>query len=1051
MVNDMAILVCPTCSTQYKIDDAKLVEAKKFRCKRCKTLSPIQGNILTEAPFEDTHIPEVTKTSLSTPEDEFALAEKMLEHLEASEDIETIFRQEGELLEVSGNTPLLLNTSDHVWLVNSGGTVDIFTVRIEDGKIIGARTHLLRLLPGHIFFDFASEKYGKERALLAVGGIGSSVLQLSIARVKQLAQEQEFTAIGIAALVDQWVTDLTKAIQKTLIPKDFEALQAHQEIQLAANVNITSEKGVLWVQHLEGAGKWFGLDTRPFIEGNELFPIPEHAWLQTAIDTLVRGVTISDCITHDLLWKSLEKFHAIALDFVIASIKEFNSRERLRLQQKKREETSSLRNAFSKLASVVRTAKQHDIIEETPDPLLAVCRIIGKYSGISFKPHPSSREGVTSKDPLQDIVRASRARVRQVVLKDQWWRQDNGAFLAYKTEGNRPVALIPNSSKSYRLVDPVEGTIPKVTAELAESLEATGYIFYRPFPEHPLNLWGITKFGFRGLGMDITVILTVATLGALLGLLPPIFTGRIFNSVIPESNISQLTQLALILLVTAITMSLFEITKAIGLLRVEGKLDSSVQAALWDRLLALPVPFFREYTAGDLANRSMGINAIRQIFSGTVVQALFAGIFSVFYWGLLFYYNWELALVATVLGLTAILCTSFIGYYFVRYQKPIQALEGRISGLLLQLLTGINKLRITGTEDRAFALWSKEFSEQKKISVKSKTTQNVLKTFNAIFPVIAAMIIFSWVVYRIKDSLTIGDFLAFNTAYLSFQFALIQMSLALVSALTAIPIYTRLQPILTSPVEIDETKSSPPQLTGDIEINQVHFRYKPDGPLILHDISLKVNPGEFVAFVGSSGSGKSTLMRLLLGFEKPESGTIYCDGQDLDSIDLREVRQQIGVVLQNSRIMQGTILENITGSSTLTINDAWEAARMAGCEEDIREMPMQMHTVLPPGGGTLSGGQRQRILIARAVVKKPRILIFDEATSALDNRTQEIVSKSIEKLQATRIVIAHRLSTIMHADRIYVLEKGHLVQSGTYEELINREGVFAELAKRQLT
>jgi ATP-binding cassette subfamily C protein len=192
------------------------------------------------------------------------------------------------------------------------------------------------------------------------------------------------------------------------------------------------------------------------------------------------------------------------------------------------------------------------------------------------------------------------------------------------------------------------------------------------------------------------------------------------------------------------------------------------------------------------------------------------------------------------------------------------------------------------------------------------------------------------------------------------------------------------------------------------------------------------------------------LTRLLLGFEKPASGCVFYDGKDLDRLDVNQVRRQIGVVLQNGKLIAGDILSNIIGSLNLTIDHAWEAARSAGLEEDIQALPMGMHTFLSEGGGNLSGGQRQRLLIARALVNKPSILLFDEATSALDNRTQAIVNESLEALQVSRMVIAHRLSTVQKADRILVLDKGKLVESGTYEELMQQGEIFAELARRQV-
>jgi ATP-binding cassette subfamily C protein len=298
--------------------------------------------------------------------------------------------------------------------------------------------------------------------------------------------------------------------------------------------------------------------------------------------------------------------------------------------------------------------------------------------------------------------------------------------------------------------------------------------------------------------------------------------------------------------------------------------------------------------------------------------------------------------------------------------------------------------------------------------------------------------------------MTTGDFIAFNAAFGLFLTAMQALGDASLSLLRVVPIYERLMPVLETKPEVDRSKAPPGKLTGAIELSHVHFRYDPDGPFIVKDVSLKIKAGEFVAFVGSSGCGKSTLMRLMLGFEQSSSGSIYYDGQDLPSLDVRLVRQQMGVVMQQSRVMPTEIFRNIVGVASRTIEDAWEAAEKAGFAEDIRNMPMGMHTYVSEGGGTLSGGQRQRLMISRAIVNKPKIIFLDEATSALDNRTQAIVTESMDRMSATRIVIAHRLSTIIKADRICYLHGGQIVESGTYQELMDKNGPFAELARRQM-
>jgi len=547
------------------------------------------------------------------------------------------------------------------------------------------------------------------------------------------------------------------------------------------------------------------------------------------------------------------------------------------------------------------------------------------------------------------------------------------------------------------------------------------------------------------------MIALMGVAGGLLALLMPIMTGIIFDTIIPEASRNQMVQLAVILISVTIAQTLFQVTRGIALVRLEGRMDTRVQSAVWDRLLSLPVPFFRDYTAGDLANRSMGINAIRKMLSGVTLDAVLACIFSVFNLALLFYYDTGMALLALGLAMAMLLVTLLINFLQLRLQRPLMTLEGKNAGMLLQFITGIAKLRVSGTEDRALAEWARTITEKRKLGYKAGTLQNIQVTFSGAFPIIASMAIFAWMVFKIKSGMmSTGKFLAFNAAYASFQTALLQMSNVVTTSLAVIPLFERAKPILSTLPEIDENKSPPGNLSGDFEAKSINFRYSPDGLLILKEVSIGIRPGEFVAIVGGSGSGKSTLMRLLLGFEEPEAGSIYYDGQPLDTLDIREVRRQIGVVLQNGMLMQGSIFENIVGQSGLTIEDAWEAARMVGIEEDIKAMPMGMHTMVTAGGGTLSGGQRQRLIIARAIVKRPPILFFDEATSALDNRTQAIVSESLERLNVSRIVIAHRLSTIINADRIYVLDKGEMLQCGTYEELMAREGLFAELAKRQI-
>jgi ATP-binding cassette subfamily C protein len=708
-------------------------------------------------------------------------------------------------------------------------------------------------------------------------------------------------------------------------------------------------------------------------------------------------------------------------------------------------------NSISKLAAINKDKKTISLEEGSGDFLLDACRLLGQSMNIEILSPPESVPGNQSNTHLEDIARASRIRAREVTLKGEWYKEDGGPILGYMVEDDRPIALIPASPSKYILHDLTLGTKKIVDKETAAKVKYFGFVFYRPFENKKINIWDIISFGVKNCWKrDIGMIALMGVLGGILGTAIPLATGVVFSSIIPEGEKGQLLQIVFFLGASALATMLFQFTRSIATLRMEGKMDGSIQASLWDRLLSLPVPFFKQFSAGELAMRAMGISQMRIILSGVTLNTILSSIFSIFTFVLLFYYNSKLAGTAAILVALAVIIMGTLGYYQVKYERKVLEISNNISGIMLQLIGGITKFRVAGAETRAFHRWAKEFGEQRKLTFRKETLSNWLATFNALFPILSSMVIF----YKLTSSnstLTPGQFIAFNSAFTSFVFSMASLSESLISANIVIPLYQRAKPILETLPEYDDNKINPKLLTGAIEVSHLSFRYKEDGPLILQDISFQINEGDYVALVGTSGCGKSTLLRVLLGFEKPETGEVYYNGQDLSKVDIRAVRRQLGVVLQNGQLMIGNIFSNIVGANPyLSMDDAWEAARMAGLEEDIKEMPMGMHTVISEGAGTISGGQKQRLMIARAIIKKPKIIFFDEATSALDNNTQAIVSKSLDQLQATRLVIAHRLSTIINCNKIIVMDKGKIVETGTYQELIQNNGIFADLAKRQL-
>lgn len=981
--------------------------------------------------------------------------------------ISELFQRQGKLQPVDSHRPFLLSGVENFWYVDTG-KVDVFIVDLIDGKPVGDRSRLLVRRSGQCMFgmDLTSD-YG----FLAVGTAGTRLYRVETSLLQGFAKYPEY-AEQFTGLLDNWITSLSLNLTRNMLPhpKAHVNLGDDDEATLEYGQIVRSNKGVLWVEANAGQVSFIGMQDFSFANDGVLFPVTPHTWLE-AIDKenphlkLFVHPTVS-VISHPAVWQGLGDFHEFFCGCKSLEKKHFRADESYRLGGKAYYSEVAKDVALRQIASVL--GKQVEVAQALGDeagddagsePVFLASKVIGKAMGITVKNHPDIRKQINwnVQDKIDAIAKASRFRIRSIALRDDWYRKDQGPMVATIEETKGPVALLPTGPTSYECVNPKSDARMPVDEEVAATLHHIGFCFYRPFQDGFLTILNLIKFGAHGLRQDVLMLLMMAGIIGGLGILTPYFTGQIFDTVIPEAERGLLYQFSLGLVVAALTGSVFKICQGIATLRIQGKMDYGLQAALWDRLLNLPSGFFRKYSAGDLANRVSGISTIRDLLAGTGVSAILGGMSSVFYIVLMFMYSFKLALLA--LGLT----TLFVGITFItnwiqlRHQRQALGINGNLTGLGLQLISGVAKIRVSGAENFAFRRWARDFAEHRGITITIRKIQNFIDVVMAGFPIFSAMGIYGTLVWiqskpegeASMSTMSTGEFIAFTAAYGTFQAAMLALGEASMNCLRIVPVYERLKPIITTPAEVDELRKHPGELTGDIEVSHLHFRYDPDGPLIAKNVSFRIRPGEFAAFVGGSGSGKSTLMRLLMGFETPEAGTIYYDGQDLATLDLREVRRQIGVVLQESQLLPTTIFQNIVGSSSLMEPDAWEAARMAGLEEDIKEMPMGMHTVVSEGGGGFSGGQRQRLMIARAIVRKPKTMFLDEATSALDNRCQAQVTESLDRLQATRIVIAHRLTTIVNADQIYFLDHGEIVERGTYKELMEKNGHFAEFAKRQ--
>lgn len=957
-------------------------------------------------------------------------------------------------IELASNRPRRLAAGE-VWRVETG-TVDLFAVATD-----GSRRHLATREAGDLLLGAERGEHGQE--WMAVGHADS-----------RLQREDPHHWSGDpkrwASALDRWIVVLADGLPHPPEPRHPQEIAGGGEVALEEAGPVRVTKGVVWAQATEGTFRYPGPSSGSTSDSSpetalpsgpdaQLFPLAPGLWVESDGSGRLTAVTTEEILAREPteVWlDALESHHQRIFQRLRLAAAEREQEERHRLQRRVELDRGTLRSAYTRLLSVLAPEARAEVsADELRDPVLAACRRVGEVLGVEMRaPLPSERRKHSTR--LEAIAQASRVRSRQILLRGTWWTRDNGPLVAFRESGEGeektklPVALIPTSPRSYEMVDPGSGERMSVTEEVADQFAGDAHMFYAPLPERRLTLRDLARAALRNTRKDLLAILLMGIGGGLLGLTLPILTGEIFGRVIPSADRSQLLQMTLALGIAAFASAAFQITRSIAILRLSGRMEGGVQAAVWDRLLSLPASFFRRFTVGDLANRSMGVEAIRQLLTGNVLTSVLAAVFSLFSFALLFYYSRTLALVATTLVIVLMATTILLTWLQLRYERQVHHFQGRLASLLFGLIQGVGKLKVGGAEQRAFGLWADRFAEQRQASISARRISNAQAAFNAGYRVVMILVIFAVMGLSLELDLEIGDFLAFNAAFGQFMAAALSMVGVFSSLLAMVPIYERLTPILETLPEVDDSKVDAGELAGDVEFSHVSFRYQEDGPLILDEVSFRARPGEFLALVGPSGSGKSTCLRLILGFETPESGSIYFDGQDLTSLSLQSVRRQIGVVLQAGKPMVGDVFSNIVGGSNLGLDAAWEAAEMAGLADDIRAMPMGMHTVISEGAGTFSGGQRQRLLIARALVHRPRILLFDEATSALDNRTQEVVSASLSRLHATRIVIAHRLSTIQNADRIYVIESGRVVEFGPYQELFERGGAFSRLAERQL-
>ena len=959
----------------------------------------------------------------------------------------------GTAVPCAGNLPVDIGDPEFAWFIESGA-VDLFLVERQGGVEQSAPQHMLRARAGRLLPGTAPQEDVHFAGVIAKGLPGTTLRRLPVSRLGAIRRTE------LAEQVDAWLMDISAMLVRDVThhPRT-DALLDTGEAPMTRHGTLAVRRGVVWITELAPhAGLFMGLidpaqsETGPNASECAL-PLTPATWFSLTREVRVSTASSVELAERRTLLPAVNAFNRIAFSLErvnrqLAVVDQANL-ARARVLGRRSDEEDARRRLFD----LYGVLDDDEGAEETDvSALYDALRAIGRHEGIAFQ-RPVSAGRPDPEAALSGVLRASGVRARQVRLsgKDRWWVGDSGAMLAFRAEDGRPVALLPGLLGNYREIDPARRRKRRVTAARAAALRPDAWLFYAPLQGDASGWRDLVRLAGKGLGADSASFVLTGVLGGLVALLPAVAVGFAADEVIPVSDVGLLYGISGGLVAFGLVRALMRVLQGMTVMRFEGRATSRLESAFWDRLLRLPMRVLRRYPASDLAMRGMTFQRARDAAQGVIGNGVLSIVFLSPAFVLIGLRDPTLGWVTAAFGLASIVAAVGLGLRQAAPHRRRLRAASRLAGRLFQLINGISKLRVDGAEGSGFAVWARDYREQKRAELEVGAVEMHLRALGAALPLLAAAVLVLFLTLSGPETVGVGDFIVIYVLFLLYQSAVVRLGESVSVLAGIVPAFDQLRPLLAETPETGAEGQSVEVLGGDVAFDHVSFRYDADGPLILEDVSIHIRAGEFVAIAGESGAGKSTLFRLALGLERPSSGSVYFDDRDLQHLDLKEVRRHIGVVPQMVRLHPQDLWDNVVGDHKgVTAEDAWRAIRLAAIDREISAMPMGMLTPVGASAAVTSGGESQRIRLASALISDPRILLLDEATNWLDNATQSRVLANLASLTSTRIVIAHRVSTLRYADRIYVMESGRIVQEGSFEELAATPGVFQDLERRQV-